>query len=386
MSKVFEALQRQQLNKDEETSERDPLAVRTGAPDIAPEGLELDEPFELPAVIGAPTGPKSNEGMIFPSWNAAPPANGAAAHHEKPAAPALEEAVLPEGAAAARGSQRAEPPAPDRRRLEIIATPHEIPVEPLRLAALHPRLILLTEPAAPECEQYRTLRTQLFHAAEKRRIQVIVVTSAVPGEGKTSSVLNLAMAIAQSKEKRVLVIDGDLRRPNIAAYLGLKPKSGMEAVLEGKRAALDSIFCLDGQELYVLPVGQESRNPTELLSSGRLDAMIEELRAYFDFILIDSPPVLPFADTRLLANHSDAVMMVVRSGQAPYEIVEKAVDVLPHDRMLGVVLNDADSMTEGSYYDNYYSYSDREHRRRPFWDKLKGRVGESWLGKRMHLD
>ncbi|MDX2034375.1 MAG: CpsD/CapB family tyrosine-protein kinase [Blastocatellia bacterium] len=386
MSKVFEALQRQQLNKDGKASERDPLAVQTGAPDFVPEVPELDEPYELPSVIGAPTGPKSNEGMIFPSWNTGPvtppPANGGALHREKPAQEVAIQAEEPEEMkreAAARS-------APERRRAEIIATPHEIPVEPLRLSALHPRLILLTEAAAPECEQYRTLRTQIFHAAEKRRTQVIVVTSAMAGEGKTSSVLNLALAIAQSKEKRVLVIDGDLRRPNVAAYLGLRPKTGLEAVLEGKRGALDSVFCLDGQELYVLPVGQEARNPTELLSSGRLDAMIEELRAYFDFILIDSPPVLPFADARLLANHSDALVMVVRSGLAPYETVEKAVEVLPHDRILGVVLNDADPVTEGSYYDYYYSYSDREHRRRSFWEKLKGRIGESWLGKRMHLD
>ncbi|MFN0088321.1 MAG: polysaccharide biosynthesis tyrosine autokinase [Blastocatellia bacterium] len=391
MSKVFEALQRQQLNKDEKAGESDSRAPRTGAPEDA--GIE--EAFELPPVIGAPTGPKSNEGMIFPSWSAAmaPPANGGGAVHENSAAevgegPAREDAAPQEQEAAEpipRGARPASP-APDPPRTHIVAAPREIPVEPLHLPALHPRLILLTEPASPECEQYRTLRTQLFHAAEKRRTQVIVVTSAMAGEGKTSSVLNLALAIAQSKEKRVLVIDGDLRRPNVAAYLGLRPKSGLEEILEGRREALDPVFCLDGQELYVLPVGQESRNPTELLSSGRLDAMIEELRAWFDFILIDSPPVLPFADARLLANHSDALVMIVRAGLASYETVEKAVDVLPRDRILGVVLNGADPITEGNYYDYYYSYSDREHRRRSLWEKLKGRVGESWLGKRLHLD
>ena len=277
-------------------------------------------------------------------------------------------------------------PAAESARPEILPAPHEIPVEPLQQGALHPRLILLTEPDAPECEQYRTLRTQLFHAADKRRTQVLVVTSATAGEGKTSSALNLALAIAQSKEKRVLVVDGDLRRPNVAAYLGLRPKNGLEDVLEGKCRALDAVFCLDGQELYLLPVAQESRNPTELLSSGRLEATIEELRAWFDFILIDSPPVLPFADARLLANHSDALLLVVRAGLAPYETVEKAIEALPQDRILGVVLNGADPATESGYYDYYYSYADREQRRRSLGERLKDRFGKTWLGKRMHLD
>jgi capsular exopolysaccharide synthesis family protein len=216
-------------------------------------------------------------------------------------------------------------------------------------------------------------------------MQVVTVTSALAGEGKTSTVLNLGLAIAQSKEKRVLIIDGDLRRPNIGAYLGMQPKIGLAETLSGETEALNVIFCVDGQELYVLPVSGESENPTELLSSERLEEMIRLLRGYFDFILIDSPPIMPFADSRLLTNHADAVILVIRSGMTPYETVEKAIDALPAGRILGVVLNSAEHRKEAGYYDYYYNYSGREQRRQSIREKVTHRIRRSWVGRKMKL-
>lgn len=402
MSKVFEALERQQNSRTRENG-HDRLAAENGASDVAPDDAveERAGQYELPAVIGAPVGPRSNDGIIFPSLNAAFREGDAAA-------PAPQARTQTHGRAASTGNQatayapatnglRASTPAESPPRLpglpnpaaeakqeqrppEVIQSvrpvraPREIPVERMARTQVHPRLILLTEPHAPECEQYRTLRTQLFHAAERKTTQIVVITSALASEGKTSTVLNLALAIAQSKEKRVLVIDGDLRSPNIAAYLGVAPKLGLEEVLEGKREPLDAIVCLDAHELYVLPVRAESEKPTELLSSGRLEMLVREVREYFDFILIDSPPVMPFADARLLANHADAVVLVVRAGLAPYETVEKAVDVLPAQRLLGVVLNGAEHMSGADYYDYPYGYSRRDERRRSVWERIKRRV------------
>jgi capsular exopolysaccharide synthesis family protein len=275
---------------------------------------------------------------------------------------------------------REEPP------LQTVTRPsREIPIERLDTSRLHQRLILLTEPTAAECEQYRTLRTQLFLAAEKRETQVVVITSAIAGEGKTSTALNLALAIAQSKENRVLVVDGDLRRPNIASYLGMRPRAGLSEVLKGELDTLDSIVCVEEPELYVLPVSHEAKNPTELLSSERFAEAISELRDYFDFILIDSPPVLPFADSRLLANHSDAVILVIRAEKAPYETVEKAVEILPSGRVLGVVLNGAGRIGEADYYDYYYNYTQREQSRGALLGKLSSRIRESRLGRKMKL-
>jgi Mrp family chromosome partitioning ATPase len=180
-----------------------------------------------------------------------------------------------------------------------------------------------------------------------------------------------------------------LRRPNVASYLGFPARAGdrigFGEVLTGKADALGSIVCLEGAELYVLPVSAVAANPSELLSSERLAETIGGLREYFDFIIVDSPPVMPFADARLLANHSDAVIMVVRAEMASYETVEKAIDALPAGRILGVALNGAQRIGETDYYDCYYSYAQREQRRGALFGKLSSRMRESWLGRKMKL-
>jgi len=391
---------------------RDPLAAETGAPEEKTDSEVAAVEFELPSVIGSPVAARPNEGMASPVLG-----NGvgeAANHHAAPinasvngsrannsvAGNALDETApsnnppsqTPENRIASRMVEdiRARQTETQRLREElslqaVARASREIPIERLVTSRLHQRLIVLTEPAAAECEQYRTLRTQLFHAAEKRQTQVVVITSALAGEGKTSTALNLALAIAQSKESRALVLDGDLRRPNVASYLGMRAKAGLSEVLMGEIEALDSIVCLDEPELYVLPISREAANPTELLSRERFAETIRELRDYFDFILIDSPPVLPFADSRLLSNHADAVILVVRAEKAPYETVEKAVEILPSERIMGVVLNGAQHISETDYYDYYYSYTQREQGQGALLGKLSSRVRDSWLGRKMKL-
>ncbi|MCI0336337.1 MAG: CpsD/CapB family tyrosine-protein kinase [Acidobacteria bacterium] len=373
MSKVFEALQRQLQNERNREPNRDPLAAETGTPD-APAGDEARDDasvnFELPSVIGAPINPQPSFQDTAPS-----PQTTNGSGRKSFASLPLPRRTQPEFR---RGEFQEEPsdtsaPQSDNHHREKIAParcPQEVPVEQPKISRLHPRLILLTEPNAPECEQYRTLRTELFHAAARKRTQIVTVTSAVANEGKTSTVLNLALAIAQSKERRVLVIEGDLRRPSFASYLGVQPTGGLSEVLEGGSEVFKSMFCLEGLELYALPVISEANNPTELLSSERLDEMLTLLREYFDFILVDSPPVMPFADSRLLANHADAVILVVRAGLAPYETVEKAIDALPRGRILGVVLNGAEHLREAGYYDYYYYYGRREERPRTLGKRI----------------
>ncbi|MDX2041833.1 MAG: CpsD/CapB family tyrosine-protein kinase [Acidobacteriota bacterium] len=425
MSKVFEALLRQQQSEQNGNATHDPLAAETGSPESFSANGESGEssldsiPFELPSVIGTPVGPRSNEGALFASLHqpAAPSeapkpvrSNGTdkqavestrltseevrdIADRLKKAPPVIRQTAVEhetsstESEVAVADSLSTTPnPSPIANQQSEIRNQkrqHEVRVEPIVQSRLHPRLILLTDPQTAECEQYRTLRTQLFHAAEKKKTQVVTITSTLAGEGKTSTVINLGLAIAQS-EKRVLIIDGDLRRPNVAAYLGVQPKTGFGETLRGETNPLDSLFTLENHEMYVLAVSRESANPTELLSSERLVEMIAELRGYFDFILIDSPPVLPFADARLLANQADAVMLVVRAGMAQYETVEKAVEALPAAKMLGVVLNDAEVFEEAGYYDYYYNYSQR-NRRRSWWQKLLSPIKKSPSGRKLKL-
>lgn len=436
MSRVFEALQRQQQQDSSEDAARDPLAAETGTPDeLVENGGNAETHFELPAVIGAPVGPRSNEGALFSapkssSFGETPHGNSMTASGEPLAhpAPASQSPVKTNGKSVVENQRpsttnkngvaeklktsppvirRTEPESQETKTPETETTEvksgesaaiqhpqsairnqkrqREVRVESIVQSRLHPRLILLTDPLAPECELFRTLRTQLFHAAEKKTAQVIVVTSTLAGEGKTSTVINLALSIAQSKEKRVLIIDGDLRRSNVSSYLGVRPKIGLGEALAGEVEPLDSLYTLEGYELYVLPVTREAANPTELLSSERFTEMIEEMRLYFDFILIDSPPVMPFADARLVANHADAVMMVIRAGMANYETVEKAIEALPAAKMLGVVLNGAEHAKEAGYYDYYYHYAHREERRRSLWSKLLRPIRNSTLGRKLKL-
>ncbi|MBK9315673.1 MAG: CpsD/CapB family tyrosine-protein kinase [Acidobacteria bacterium] len=335
MSKVFEALRRHQQDRGKSIEGSIDESVETGL-------SAADDDFDT---IGSPADARSADGAVFAGLQ-----RSSSVEDPFPSSPVIR-----------------------KSRLDLSA----VAVERISIPDVHSRLILLTDPDSAECEQFRSLRTQLFHAAENRDLKVVTVTSALAGEGKTSTLLNLALAIAQSKEKRVLVIDGDLRRPNIAAYLGLRPAAGLGETLAGSAGLLDAIRRIDGSELYVLPVIGESPNPTEQLSSACLGEILTELRGCFDFILVDSPPVMPFTDAQLLANHSDGVMMVVRAEMAPYESVEKALATLPASRMLGVVLNGADHDRDSGYYDYYYQDSRRAERDNSWRGRLRAMAGGS---------
>lgn len=402
MARVFDALRREQKRKKRE-GEHDPLArAILTEPEIEQE--EEIGGFDLDAPIGTPAGPRSNEGMLLPGTartqvESTPPAHTAI--HTAPAtmpvtapvlsAASLATAPIPAKTAAASASSTAstEPEtartAPKEFQAPQTKEPPRVAPAQVRAAEVHPRLMMLHEPHANGCEQYRTLRTELFHAAERELTQIIVVTSAIAGEGKTATTLNLALAIAQSPNRRVLVIDGDLRRPSIASYLGLKPFAGLAEVLQEKADLFDAISRLSEHDLYILPVKRETKTPTELLSSPHFQAALRELRQYFDFILIDSPPIKPFADARLLANQADATLFIVRAGFAAYETVEEAVQALSDYRVLGVVLNGATDMPELGNYEDYQLQNGRGESTNLLWSTFGPRLRDSWLGRRLKL-
>lgn len=360
MGRVLDALQRQQENQD---TESDPLIEAMDALARAP---ELPR-FDLPERIGSPSAPRSNDGSVLTFFseaeleqgdfdesglgrkmvpnglNISSYSQGQANHGTNGLVPISKSALL-----AHEGKERKfVPPSTVEPSVPTTVCLDE--------ARLHTRLVLFTNPQSAGCEQYRTLRTQVFHAAEKQLTQVILVTSAVAGEGKTSTILNLAWAIAQSREKRVLVIDSDLRRPSISSYLGLDFELGLGEVLTEESEALPAIVRVADSTLYILSSIRAEPQPAELLSKERVNETLAELRKYFDYILIDAPPVVAFADARLLADHADAVIVVVRAGLAGHSTVERAIEALPHNRILGVVLNGADQMSEVGYY-GYYGY------------------------------
>jgi capsular exopolysaccharide synthesis family protein len=375
MGRVLKALQRQQENQD---IQKDPLADVIGPPEIAPDADA--QRFELPERIGMPSAPRSNDGAVFTFLSDDELNETGPFHHDYdkgvvaepyPAVP-----PIPANAGPSPNGGTGLVPLPkspafagngkDRSFTPPVTFEPSVPTTVcLDDTRLHTRLVLFTDPQSTGCEQYRTLRTQVFHAAERQLTQVILVTSAVAGEGKTSTILNLAWAIAQSKEKRVLVIDGDLRRPSVSSYLGLDFELGFGEVINEISDALPSIVRVAESSLYILSSSREAAQPAELLSKERVGETLSELRKYFDYILIDAPPVVAFADARLLANHADAVIVVVRAGLAGHSTVERAIEALPANRILGVVLNGADQMSEVGYY-GYYGYG---RNRNPFWNE-----------------
>jgi capsular exopolysaccharide synthesis family protein len=216
-------------------------------------------------------------------------------------------------------------------------------------------LVSFAAPASFEAEQYRTLRHLVERLARDDRSQVFAVTSAGAGEGKTITTLNLAGSLAQSPEARVLVIDGDLHRPAVAQYLGLSGSrsAGLaEAILHGDRGLVPFVRRIDALNVSVMLAGGRSAGPYELLASPRLEDVMGEARGSYDYVLIDTPPVLPLADSRLLARVIDGYIVVVAAHTTPRRSLAEALDLLDRAKVVAVVFN-GDDRPLSTYYGSY---------------------------------
>jgi len=225
-------------------------------------------------------------------------------------------------------------------------------------ARVEPHLIAITEPRSPECEQFRALRTRLLRAGEREQKRAFVITSAGMGEGKTLTALNLAWLLAQTDGATALVIDADLRRPCAAAYLGIETAFGLSEVLTGETKLTQAILKLNPSGLHLLPGGSARADVAELLSGPRFGRLLDEARKLFDYIIIDAPPLGVFTDANLLINRADAALLVVRASVTRYSVVDRLLEQLPRERMLGVVLNRAETKPD----DTSYYYQPRHQR------------------------
>jgi len=218
-------------------------------------------------------------------------------------------------------------------------------------ARVEPHLVAITEPRSPECEHFRSLRTKLLEAAERQNMRAFVVTSAGIGEGKTLTSLNLAWLLAQTDGVKALLIDADLRQPATSDYLGIENEIGLSEVLTGETKLTQAIVKLQPSGLHLLPGGAPREDVAELLSGPRFGRLLDEARKHFDYIIIDAPPLGVFTDANLLINRADAALMVVRAGKTRYTVVDRLLEQLPRERILGVVLNRAETgADETAYY------------------------------------
>jgi capsular exopolysaccharide synthesis family protein len=211
------------------------------------------------------------------------------------------------------------------------------------VGALNKRRIALLQPQSFVAEQFRSLRARLDSLASAHPLRTIVVTSADPGDGKSTAAINLALVMAMSVGRKVVLVDCDLRNPSIHESLGLRVDAGLAEVLLGSAELEESLVQVEGSSLLALPVRGVPHNPAELLASGRMREVVEKLTARFDCVVLDVPPVLGLPDAKIVSEFCDGILLVVRAHATPQTDVESALEVVDRSRVLGVVLNDADA-------------------------------------------
>ena len=203
-------------------------------------------------------------------------------------------------------------------------------------------------------EDFRTLRSRLYLARQKQPLQTLLVTSTMPGEGKTFVAANLAQVFVRQRERRALLIDADLRWSRLHLLLGAPPAPGLSEYLQGLADEFSILQQAPQGNLFFIPGGQVAAQPAELIANGRLKGLLQRLAPAFDWVVIDSPPAIPVSDASLLAEFCDGTLMVVQAGSTPFDLAKKVCEEFRSKRLLGVVLNRvAPTAHYGYYYRDY---------------------------------
>ena len=200
-------------------------------------------------------------------------------------------------------------------------------------------------------EQYRRLAGRLHMAQAEHGTRIVMITSAIPGEGKTLTATNLALTLSESYKRQVLLVDADLRRPWVHELFQIPNVSGLNDGLRGEDDRKVPLLRLT-DHLTVLTAGRPDRDPMSILSSPRMRRVLQEAARRFEWVLVDTPPVAMLTDAHLLSSLVDAVLLVIESGRTPLAAINTAVEAVGRDRILGVVLNRADGAL--AYSTSYY--------------------------------
>jgi len=232
---------------------------------------------------------------------------------------------------------------------ERVFTPsHHFSSEPLVLPEQCDLASILHEDG-PTAEAFRLLSVRLRDLRRTRPLQRLLITSTVPQEGKSTVAANLACVLAQKKEEKILLLEGDLRRPALSERFQLNDKPGICDWLRDEQNPA-SIHYLAEPGFWILPAGHTPSNPLNLLQSKRLSSMMDQLTGWFDWIIIDSPPVLPLADTSIWARWAEGVLLVARQGVTRKKQLTRGLEALDPQKLIGALMNGA----TGSLYSGYY--------------------------------
>ncbi len=215
------------------------------------------------------------------------------------------------------------------------------------------KLVCLTAQESFGAEKFRFLGVRLRQLQQSRQLKKLLITSTIPEEGKSTVAANLATILARRQQPKILLLEGDLRRPSLGKQFGLGSLPGLSEWLQGEPRPIQHIYRLEGPNLWFLPAGRPPANPLELMQSGRLSQLLNQLSAWFDWIIIDSPPILPLADTSVWARLADGILLVTREGTTKKGMLQRGLQALEQSKLLGAVVNSSANPDHSNYYQRY---------------------------------
>nr|WP_317331735.1 CpsD/CapB family tyrosine-protein kinase [uncultured Romboutsia sp.] len=217
------------------------------------------------------------------------------------------------------------------------------------------RIISITKPKSPISEAYRGIRTSIEFSNLDKELKIINVTSSTQNEGKSTVMANLAVSFA-NLDKKVLIMEGDLRNPSVHRMFNISNINGLTDILLGNKSFTESVYCTDVKNLHVLTCGPIPPNPSEMLSSKRIREFLESVRDYYDYIFIDAPPIGIVTDAGIISTYTDGCIFVVGAGEADIEMAKVSKERLEKvgANILGVVLNKFEASGANGYYNYYY--------------------------------
>ena len=212
-------------------------------------------------------------------------------------------------------------------------------------------------------EQYKNFSARFEYGVDMRGYKVVGITSSIAGEGKTVATVNLAANLASTGRKKVLLLDVDLRKSDLAKGMRIPPHPGLTEFLRGSASLKDTLRYALTEGLHVIPGGKRTDAPWDLITGERFRTFLKEMRETYDVILLDTPPVLPVSDTLALRDVVDGIILVYRMGFTPHTLFRQTLEDIGEPKLLGILLNGVEPQSEG-YYQKYYGkyYTKQEAR------------------------
>ncbi len=212
------------------------------------------------------------------------------------------------------------------------------------------RLVSLTEQDSPAAEAFRLLGVRVRDLSRTRMLKKVLITSTIPQEGKTTVAANLAFTLARSTQQKILILEGDVRRPALSQMFGLQGNPGICEWLRGDHKLTSCIYYLEGPGVWIMPAGSSPQNPLEVLQSVKLNALMAQLADWFDCIVIDSPPVLPLADTSVWMRLADGIILIARQGTTEKKQLQRGLEAIEPQKLIGALLNCSKNQNHSHYY------------------------------------